>query len=181
MSQLGPVTVDLVHLDLTNLRRLATAEPLEIGNLQVADGALPHSKTVARALDQLDQGTPALWCIPFLIVSSHQSVVGRCGFKTAPAQGRVEIHYGVAGNQRGRGIATAAVGQLLHIAAASGMVQQVAAQIVPDNAASSKVVSRLGFTSGHPITDPDGEIVVPWTWRPQPDDWFKPFPLRDSP
>jgi len=158
--------IQLVQLSVPNLRRLAAVEPVELGALQIPEGALPPSKTVARALTQLDLGTPALWCIPFLIVSPPRStVLGACGFKTAPVNGIVEISYGVARAERGRGVATAAIGQLLQLAASSGLVQQVVAHILPDNRASSKVVTRLGFSSDGPLVDADGELVTHWIWR----------------
>ena len=92
------------------------------------------------------------------------AILGGCGFKGFPINGDVEIGYGVAESARGRGVATLAVAQLLGLAAASGIVQQVVAHILPDNAASSKVVSRLGFSRGPTVVDPDGETVVRWTY-----------------
>ena len=104
--------------------------------------------------------------MPFLIISrARQIALGGCTFKTLPVDGTVEIGYGVAKSQRGRGIATAAVGQLLQMAALSGLVQEVVAHIVPANTVSSRVVSRLGFTRGNLVVDPDGETVVRWAWR----------------
>jgi len=47
----------------------------------------------------------------------------------------------------------------------SGTIQEVVAHIVPDNLASAKVVSRLGFSKGDPLVDPDGETVMRWAWR----------------
>jgi RimJ/RimL family protein N-acetyltransferase len=161
-----PESIQLIQLSEFNLRRLAASEPVELGPLQVPEGALPPAKTVARALTQLDLGTPALWCIPFLIVSTSRStLLGACGFKTAPVNGSVEISYGVARAERGRGVATTAIAQLLQLAASSNLVQQVIAKILPDNIASSRVVARLGFTPEGPLVDTDGEWVVRWVWQ----------------
>jgi RimJ/RimL family protein N-acetyltransferase len=76
-----------------------------------------------------------------------------------------EISYGVARSERGRGVATAAVGRLVQMAVATGLVQQVIAHVLPANIASTKVVARLGFLSGQPFVDTDGETVVPWIWH----------------
>lgn len=154
----------LIPIDLPNLRRLAASEPVDLGNMEIVDGALPPSRVAAHALAQVDLGTPHHWCIPFLIVLRN-SILGTCRFKAAPAHGSVEIGYEVAESQRGRGIATAAVGRLLQMAASSGFVQQVVAHILPGNVASSKVVSRLGFSMGDPLVDHDGETVVCWFLR----------------
>ena len=181
MSQLsGPDAIELTHISVSNLRRLAASEPVELQGLQVSEGALPPPKTVARALAQLDLGTPVFWCVPFLIVSTSRStVVGACGFKTAPVNGSVEISYGVAGPERGRGFATLAIGRLLQLAAHTGLAKEVVAHILPSNVASSKVVTRLGFMASGLVVDTDGEQVMRWVWR-QSNNSFKPRPLRGS-
>lgn len=167
MSQIvEPEAIELIPVDLPNLHRLAASEPVDLGAMEIPDGALPPARVAARAMARLDLGTPAFWCVPFLIVSKpRQSVLGGCGFKTAPTNGTVEISYGVARSERGRGVATVAVGSLLQMAVSSGLVQQVVAHILPGNAASSRVVARLGFSSGQPFVDTDGETVMPWTLR----------------
>jgi RimJ/RimL family protein N-acetyltransferase len=71
----------------------------------------------------------------------------------------------VAESQRGRGVATKAVEQLLEIAISSGLVKEVVAHIVPGNVASSKVVSRLGFSKGDLLVDHDGETVALWSFQ----------------
>ena len=154
--------IELIPLDLPNLRRLAAFVPVD---LQAPEGALPPSHVAARSLSQLDAGVLANWCVPFLIVTKESGgILGGCGFKGEPSNGRVEIGYGVANSARCRGIATAAVVQLLDLAASSDLVRHVDAHILPDNIASSKVVSRLGFSRGDTIIDPDGELVVHWAY-----------------
>ncbi|KQY50485.1 GNAT family protein [Lysobacter sp. Root494] len=167
MSQVpGPGSIELTPISEANLRRLARGEPVELAPLAVAEGALPPPKTVARALAQLALATPALWCVPFLVVSpSRATVLGACGFKTAPVGGRVEVSYGLARAERGRGVATIAIGQLLELAAASGLVSEVVAHIVPDNVASSRLAARLGFTPEGLLDDADGEQVMRWIRR----------------
>jgi ribosomal-protein-alanine N-acetyltransferase len=164
MSQVvEPESIQLIQLSVPNLRRLAAAEP---EGLQVPEGALPPPKTVARALMQLELGTPAFWCVPFLIVSTSRStLLGACGFKTAPVNGSVEISYGIARSERGRGVATVAIRQLLQLAVSSELVQQVVAHILPENIASSKMVARLGFAPEGSLVDTDGERVTRWVWR----------------
>ncbi len=54
---------------------------------------------------------------------------------------------------------------MLELATASGQVTEVVAHILPENAASSKVVSRLGFSKGELRADHDGEMVVVWSFR----------------
>lgn len=163
MSQVAePEMLELIPLDLTNLRRLAASNPVDLGGIEVCEGALPPAQVASHALAQLDIGTPAHWCTPFLIVSRN-AILGTCRFRAAPVHGSVEIGYEVAESQRGRGIATAAVKLLLQTATSTGLVQQVVARIFPNNVASSKVVSRLGFSKGDSLVDDDGETVVLWS------------------
>ena len=156
--------LELRLIDLPNLRRLAASERVELTGLHAVEDALPPARVAVDALAAFDSGTPAEWCVPFLMVSGN-AVLGSCRFRTAPVGGRVEIGYGVAASQRGRGVATRAVERMLELATASGQVTQVVAHILPDNAASSKVVSRLGFSKGELRADHDGEMVVVWSFR----------------
>lgn len=163
MSQvIETANIELVPLDLLNLRRLAASEPAD---LPAPAGALPPAHVAAQALSQLNSGVPANWCVPLLIVAAgSREILGGCRFKGEPVDGRVEIGYGVAESARRRGVASAAVSQLLGLAASSGLVRHVDAHILPDNIASSKVVSRLGFSRGDMVVDPDGELVVHWSY-----------------
>lgn len=162
----GPEAITLVPLSVANLHRLAGSAPVDLGDMQIPAGALPPAKVAARALAQLELGTPIAWCVPLLIVSpARRTVLGGCGFKTAPTNGTVEISYGVARSERGRGVATAAVRSLLQMAASSGLVHEVVAHILPGNMASSRVVGRLGFRRGPSLVDAAGETVIRWSWR----------------
>ena len=134
-----------------------------MGRAATGGAPLPPARVAAHALAQIDGGTPAEWCAPFLMLSGD-AVLGSCRFRAPPAEGRVEIGYGVAPSQRGRGVATRAVERLLERATASGQVTEVVAHILPDNVASSKVVSRLGFAKGALQADHDGEMVVVWSY-----------------
>ena len=164
MSRIGSPDIKLVQLSQEDLQALASSEPTH-ALASAPEGALPPPHVAARSLEQLRTGTPPFWCAPFMIVAADSSaILGGCRFKGIPISGSVEIGYGVAVSERGRGVATAAVETLLGLAAANGATQ-VVAHIVPDNVASAKVVSRLGFSSGHPILDQDGETVVPWSYQ----------------
>lgn len=158
--------IDLIALDLINLHRLANSETADIPGLEIQEGALPPRVVALRAIEQLARGTPPIWCVPLLIISpSRRAVLGACGFKTAPVGGSVEISYGVARQARRYGVATRAITRLLQIAAASGLVQQVVAHVLPGNEASSRLVARLGFSMGQSFVDHDGKIVANWIWR----------------
>jgi RimJ/RimL family protein N-acetyltransferase len=70
--------------------------------------------------------------------------VGGVGFKGQPAEGAVEIGYGLVESARGHGYATEAVAQLMQIAGDAG-VTTIRADTELDNIASSRTLERAGF------------------------------------
>ncbi|MFC7421514.1 GNAT family N-acetyltransferase [Iodobacter arcticus] len=127
-----------------------------------ADGLLP-SFVAERAIQMLHAGVAEHWARPFYILRRFDQVVlGSCGFKHPPINGRIELGYGVFPIYQRQGFATAAVGELLHRAFSSAEVSEVLAQINPDNAASIKVVQKLGFELSECLTDEDSEPLQQW-------------------
>ncbi|WP_426715639.1 GNAT family N-acetyltransferase [Chromobacterium violaceum] len=127
------------------------------------EGALPPPEVARRALRLQAEGVEARWSLPYAMIDEGGALVGACGFKGPPCLGVVEIGYAVAPSRRGRGIAAAAVAQLLQKAAAGG-ARRVLARINPDNAASSRVADKLGFVCGEVRPDDDGEPLAQWLW-----------------
>ncbi len=91
-------------------------------------------------------------------VAVDDVVVGNAGFKGAPVDGVVELGYRISPTHRRRGLASAAVAQLLDRAHREPLVDRVIARIDPANAASIAVVTAAGFL-------PDGEHESPRSGR----------------
>lgn len=90
-------------------------------------------------------------------------LVGVCGFKGAPVQGRVEIAYGTAPGCEGRGFATAMARELIRLAADHDPRLLVFAQTLPAENASTHILGKLGFQCLGVILHPeDGEV---WEWE----------------
>jgi ribosomal-protein-alanine N-acetyltransferase len=156
--------IELVQIGLAQLKQIAAGERVDLGKTAAFEGALPPGHVATLALAEIDAGTP-LWCMPFLILSkSRNAILGSCRFKTVPVEGEVEISYGVARELRRQGIATAAVGQLVALAAAEKSVRRVVAHILPDNDPSSRLASRLGFARERIFTNLHGDEVARWVW-----------------
>jgi len=156
--------IELLQLTREELLGLARKAPADYF-AGAPEGALPPPHVADRALKQLEAGVPAFWCAPFLIIARPEgTILGGCTFKGMPSNGDVEIAYGVAKSMRGRGIASAAVAQLVKLAAADRSVQQVVAEILPSNISSSKVVAGVGFMARGTFIDTDGETVVRWIY-----------------
>lgn len=118
----------------------------DLGGLSAAPG-WPHEDT-APGLSFLDSGG---WV--FLIVDADGRVIGECGTKLLPdPSGTVEIGYGLAAPQRGKGLGTAAIAILLEWLAEQPNVHQVEAEVLIANPASWRLLERLGFWQvGHEL------------------------------
>lgn len=159
--------VILRPLALQDLRRLARGEPPRCAAAPGPEGALPPPFVAQRSLRQHAAGVPWRWCSTFLVLRrADRAIVGGCGFKDAPRDGRVEIGYGIAAACRGRGHAQQAVRALLRRAFRSGEVEQVLAHVAPDNLPSTRVVQALGFRRGALLVDEQGETLVEWVATP---------------
>ena len=121
-------------------------EPIEI---------LEYLRALVRRLQAA--GSRSVW-----MVIADDTVVGLCGFKSAPdASGAVEIGYGLNAEYRGRGHATRAIGLLVLAACEDPTVRVLTAEIAIANIASHRVVEANGFVrTGSRIDDDDGELVI---------------------
>ncbi len=95
-------------------------------------------------------------------------VFGSIGFFGPPSPAsddveEVEIGYGLVSDARGRGVATEAVRALLALTDAYAV--RVRASVLPDNAASIRVLAKCGFTELRGANE-DGELVMARPLRP---------------
>ena len=151
---------------VAELQTLAASGRPEPVASRAVEGALPPPFVALRSLKQLSEGKSLFWCSTFYIVrNSDRMIIGGCGFKDEPLNGRVEIGYAVSPSCQGRGVATACVGELLRLAFASDEVSEVLAEINPANFASARVVEKLDFERGEMVLDEDQEMAVQWLAR----------------
>jgi len=102
------------------------------------------------------------WVHGFSVVQqSSGAVVGSASFKGPPADGMVEIAYGIAAERRGNGYATEAAGALVEYAFACAEVHIVRAHTLPEANASGRVLAKCGFERIGEIVDPEDGLV----WR----------------
>ena len=96
------------------------------------------------------------------VATANDTIVGTCGFKAAPHQGRVEIAYFTFPDYEGKGIATQMARQLISIASAADSDVIVAAQTLPDRNASHRVLEKLGFVRIGTMDHPEDGLVLEW-------------------
>jgi [ribosomal protein S5]-alanine N-acetyltransferase len=158
MIALDPIPVD----DLVSLSQ--SSIPTRLVDRVLKD-ALPPAFVAARSLDQICGGKAVHWCSTFYIREIDGTVIGGCGFKDEPHNGRVEIGYAVSPDRRNQGVATSAVKALISLAFKSGEVHEVLAKVSELNAPSMRVVQRLGFVEAGTEAGKDNELLVQWILR----------------
>lgn len=134
------------------------------------DGALPTGVTANDYLEMVVDMTVAHYKktgfkMPWIgyLATSEVGPIGVCGFKSAPVSGRVEIAYGTMPGHEGRGVATAMASELVKIAGEEDSSLIVFAQTLPENNASTSILTKLGFRMIGPIEhDEDGTV---WEWE----------------
>ena len=109
--------------------------------------------------------SPDPWIHGFSVVHLNtDTVVGHAGFKGPPASdGVVEIAYGIAPDSQGKGYATEAAQALTAYAFNSGKVRVVRAHTLPEQNASTRVLSKCGFRRIGEVIDPEDGLV--WRWE----------------
>ena len=89
------------------------------------------------------------------------TTVGTCAFKSAPAEGEVELAYMTFPAFEGRGHATSMVAALAAIADAAGILPF--AHTLPRENASNRALGRNRFTFAEELEDPEDGYV--WRWE----------------
>jgi [ribosomal protein S5]-alanine N-acetyltransferase len=98
-----------------------------------------------------------------LVLRDSDTVVGSAGFKGPPADGVVEIAYGLSPEYQGKGYATEAAEALTAYAFDSGIVRVVRAHTLPESNASGRVLTKCGFRRIGEVIDPEDGLV--WRWE----------------
>jgi len=89
------------------------------------------------------------------------AIVGTGMFKAPPADGVVEIAYGIAVDHRGNGYATEIAGALVGYAFSFNEIKVVRAHTLPDSSASQRILAKCGFEHVGEFNDPEDGLV----WR----------------
>lgn len=148
------------HLDAELLGRTALEQLLQA---RVPAGWPPgeydrHAVESFRA--RLDSGGPSLvgWLTWYAVTRTlsgrRDTLVGAAGFLGPPTRGAVEIGYSVVPEARGHGYATEIVGALVAYGFKRPDVTDIIAHTSDENVASTRVLSRCGFSRVGPGPEP---------------------------
>ena len=128
---LAPMPPDAVRV-LIERARVSDPE-LAQAYTEMLDGALAHPES-------------ALWYLPWRFsLRGGDTMIGDACFKGFPESGAPEVGYGLDADYRNRGYATEGVAALCRWALAQPGVTGIEAETAPDNAASQRVLEKLGF------------------------------------
>lgn len=133
------------------------------GKLEQGAGSLPPETIgILQATSELYKtvGFETPWIC--YVALTNGKLVGTCGFKSAPLDGRVEIAYFTFPGYEGKGVATQMGRQLLSIAWDAQPGITVAAQTLPDRNASHRVLEKLGFVCKGSLQHPEDGEVLEW-------------------
>lgn len=129
------------------LRQLTPSDVADIREISFYDGHAAESAEEALAMlerigEDVARGESVHWGV---FLQGTDACVGTCGFYRGFVGGTGEIGYVMRERFRGRGIMTTAV--TLVVAHGFGVLglDRIVADVAPDNAASIRLLERLGF------------------------------------
>jgi RimJ/RimL family protein N-acetyltransferase len=156
--------VQLVPATADHVRALIAGDDAftEQFGLAVSPGYLEFDGVLEHFLTGLDAGADPAWHTQLVVERKDRTLIGLGGFKGPPADGMVEIGYGISPAYRNRGYATEAARLMVETARAAG-VRTVIAHTRPEPNHSTRLLTTLGFTQTTTVDDPDEGPV--WRWE----------------
>jgi RimJ/RimL family protein N-acetyltransferase len=157
--------IRLLALAPDELRRLREGAGLEaFRGFAAAEPDLLPAVVIEDAARRFESGEEWFWCSPRLFLEEETGLlVGAGSFRSAPRFGEVEIGYGVAASQAGRGLASAGTARMIEEAFGRPEVTAVTAETSVSNRASERVLEKNGFARRGGRVDPeDGPLTL---WR----------------
>ena len=158
----------LLHSSPEHLSALITrpAEYHRVFGDSVAEGYMDYPGALEFSLRQT-QLSAALghWWLPYLIIHRQDArLIGVCGYKGPPTGDAVgEIGYSIAPTYRGQGLATEAASALTDHALSLPGILITYAHTLPSINASTRVLTKCGFTHVSDFDDPEDGAV--WRWE----------------
>ena len=144
------ITPRLLLIPTTRAHLLAERDaPQQLPALIGAAGVDPTWQPLPpRALEwMLNRVEEREWPTMNVVTRAERQLIGGCGYKNTPefAFGEVEIGYGIAPAQHGKGYATEFVRALVEAAFTATDLTRLIAYTEPENAASQRVLTKNGF------------------------------------
>jgi ribosomal-protein-alanine N-acetyltransferase len=158
------------------------ARSIQTSRLVLQPNSVEDIKAMVASMSQVDKAMlskewldmvngpvePDGWVLGFTVkLKGQEEGIGNAGYKGRPnAEGIVEIAYGIAPEHQGQGYATEAVEGLTQFAYSHPEVKLVIAHTLPETNASTRVLTKCGFTKTGETMDPEDGLV--WRWEKSP-------------
>ena len=117
------------------------------------------------SLDRISKEAAEIgWLTYFPIHKQDNKLIGSCGYKGKPNEdGSVEIGYEIAPDHRNKGFATEMAEGLISNAFVDTRVNIIYAHTLPEENASTKILTKCGFLKVAEINDPEDGLI--WKWE----------------
>lgn len=102
--------------------------------------------------------------IGYFVTMDGTEIIGACGFKGKPKEGKVEIAYGTFKQHEGRGIGTEICRQLVLLALTTDPSLKITARTLSDTNASAAILRRNGFEPRGIVYDEEDGDVLEWEY-----------------
>ena len=168
--RLVPASVALARAELTNrvefARLLSATVPDEWPPEILADALPVFLEWIEAAPDRVG------WYVWYAMMRAPREasdmlagdvgdiLIASGGFKGPPQDGAVEIGYSVLSRFQGQGYATEMVRALIDWAFAQPSVARIVAETTEENAPSTRLLKRQGFTNAGPAVEPGHTRLV---------------------
>jgi len=136
-------------------------DALDLASLPSSDRELVE-RVVSATLELYESNGAVPPWIGYLAEEDGQ-VVGTCGFKGPPQNGRVELAYFTFPKNEAHGVATRMGRELLQIAHKEDRCISVFAQTLPDRNASHRVLEKLGFAADGIVHHASDGDILEWS------------------
>lgn len=126
--------------------------------LKLPDGPVESPEVLGMLRDLANTIRPAFAPASWMVIESGE-IVGLCSLVKAPADGGIDIGYGITENRRRLGFASGAVASLLDWARHDERVATVRAETSVNNLASQRTLDCNGFQkTGVRSDEEDGDL-----------------------
>jgi [ribosomal protein S5]-alanine N-acetyltransferase len=138
--------------------------PKTAEEMRAAIEAMDHHQKAQLSADWLARFQAATSTDPWVhgfsaVLQPGGEVIGTGGFKGPPADGTVEIAYGVVADQQSKGYGTKIAAALVAYAFGFADVDVVRAHTLPGSTASQRILLKCGFQRIGEMVDPEDGLV----------------------
>lgn len=105
--------------------------------------------------------------IGYFVTIDGNEMIGACGYKGKPKDGKIEIAYGTFEKHQNKGIGTEICRQLVLLSLQTDPAIKITARTLQDSYASIKILEKNGFECLGIVVDEEDGDVLEWELKKQ--------------